>query len=183
MSNPKRSRKPRRSCCCVNSELMRGRVIADERVTENLKQLERSLQMRSSLLVVSLAALLALMSGCSTVKTGDSFVSDLPKNTIVVRNGTKYTLTVLRNGVVWKRPDGQGRKVYQLPLEVMPHQELVLYEVTSQPSERVMLGLDAIEPIRSGCLVGTRMVGSHCFRVLLGTNNPPILVTVRSTGF
>jgi hypothetical protein len=126
-----------------------------------------------------LAALLALMTGCSTVRTEDSTVGHLAKNTIVIRNHTQYTLTVFRNGVVWIIPRKQGRDVYQMPGEVMPRQELVFYNVTTRQSECIDLMIQEMNTGK-GCLRVTRIVGVHHFTIHAATNSPPIVVTVRS---
>lgn len=139
--------------------------------------------MKSSLLLVSFAALMALVNGCSTVKTVDVVNGCLPKNTLVIRNNTPYTLKVFRNGVVWKLTEKQGNYAYRLPMEVVPHQELVLYDVTLQSHERVTLSLCATKSLRIGCLVGATTVGRHRFRLTLGTDQTPILITVRGKGF
>jgi len=141
-------------------------------------------------LLVSVLALLAL-TGCSTVGPGDSAVKKLPENTIVIRNHTPYTLRVFRNGVPWNCANVQKGQVYRrfAVQEVMPHQEVVLYNVTSQSRERITLGLDAVKilppgPPLTNCLGDDEvLIGRHRFRLTLGTHNPPILVTVRGRGF
>lgn len=141
--------------------------------------------MKSSLLLVlvSLAALLALASGCSTVKTGNAvFIASLPVNTLVIRNNTPYKIEVLRNGVPWE-DHRHGVKAHHPPVLVMPHQTLTLYNCASSQCERITLGLRATKIIRVGCLVGEAKIGS-CNRVIdLGTNNPPKLITIRSWHF
>ena len=79
------------------------------------------LPMKNSLsLVVSLVALLAVMSGCNTLRIGDRSVGSFPQNTLVIRNRTSYTLDVWRNGVVWEHPETRKGLTYQIPVEVGP---------------------------------------------------------------
>ena len=151
-------------------------------ITLSLSETMNAFMARFSVLVSS-AAVLALLSGCSTVKTGHSSVSHLPNNTLVIRNRTACTLTVLRNGVVLKHPETQDGRAYQWPVEVPPHQELVLYNVTSQPSERIKLGLWATKTSIDGSEPRRITAGEHSFGIRLSTNSPPVVVTIRSTGF
>jgi hypothetical protein len=141
---------------------------------------EPLLMKKSLLLVVSLVAVVAVMSGCNTVSKQDSSVGHLPKNTIVIRNRTAYTLMVLRDGIEWRRAEVKDGRTYQLPVEVMPRQEIVLYNVASHPRERITFGLLATGPW--SCL-GPATIRKYRFRLHLGTDNPPVLVTIRSTGF
>ena len=146
---------------------------------------------KCSLLLATLVAILALICGCSTVSSKGAAISHFPKNTIVIRNHTPYTLKVLRNGAAWECIKKQGRKTYQSPLKIMPHQEFVLYNVTSQSRERITLGLHAIKDFPpssadvplTNCEGDEELMGRHCFKLDLGINNPPILVTVRGRGY
>jgi len=141
------------------------------------------MKIKCSLLLASLVALLALICGCSTVSSNGTAISHFPKNTIVIRNRTPYTLKVLRNGTAWKSVKWHNGQAYHLPLRVMPRQEFVLYNTTSQTRERITLGLDAIKDFPPSCEYYEELVGKHRFRLDLGVNNPSILVTVRGPWF
>ena len=131
-----------------------------------------------SISFLSLVALFALTNGCSTVKKGDASVSRLPKNTIVIRNQTAHTLEVIRNIPRWSAMS--NNREFRVLAGISPHQELVLSNVTSQTSEHIKLDLLAIG--RRGCLL-TTIVHKYHFGLQVGTNNPPVLVTIRNTLF
>lgn len=141
------------------------------------------MKMKSSLLLVLFAALLALASGCSTVKTVDVVNGCFPKNTLVIRNYTPYNLMVYRNGVPWTHERYWHGKMYYPPTVVGPHKTIPLYQVASNQTEHVVLGLRAVKVIRMGCLIDDVAIGS-CRRVVnLGTENPPRFIVVRRWNF
>lgn len=141
------------------------------------------MKMKSSLLV-SFAALLALVNGCSTVGSGDAaFLASLPSNTLVIRNKTPYRIEVFRNGSPWESHGRKDNKTYHFPTLVMPHQTLTLYNCASSQCERITLDLRATKVIQVGCLVGEAKIGSYNRVINLGTNNQPQLITARSWDF
>lgn len=124
--------------------------------------------------------MLALFSGCNTVSTHNNSVGYLPRNTLVIRNRTSYRLMVLGDEAVREGAERRGAHAGKLLAEVMPQQEHILYSLTSQPHERIELSLLATG--RPGC-VGIIIARTYHFRLHAGTDAPPILVTIRSTGF
>jgi len=133
---------------------------------------------RSPLLfIVLLVTPLALLSGCSSVKTGDASVSHLAKNTLVIRNHTAYLLEVFRNGVVWELPENQDGRVHWGAM-VEPQQELVLYDVSTRQNECINLMI--LETKKGSFPVGKWIFGERHFKIHAGTNSPPTLVAVRT---
>ena len=130
------------------------------------------------------AALLAF-TGCSTVKSDGSTTSQYPKNSIVIRNNTPYRLQVFRNMGIWTIDNMQNEPQFESQIEVAPYAEYMHSDATTQKAERIKLCIwaTATKKRQVGCLRGFDVFGKHHFKVNLGTNSPPIIVTIKSKGF
>ena len=131
-------------------------------------------------LSVTLLAVLIAFTGCSTVKIDDSATSQYPRNSIVIRNRIAYVLHISRNNAVLSMRDTQLPRRCQLPIEVAPNTEFVLRDATTLAAERIKLGIWAVRREKLPRFEIYRPLGGNTFKLDLGTNNLPIIITIKS---
>ncbi len=74
----------------------------------------------------------------------------------------------------------QVRPSYLVQIEVAPDTEFVLRDATTLNTERVKLGVWAVRREKLPSFEIYRPLGGHTFKLDLGTNNPPIIITIKS---
>jgi hypothetical protein len=106
-----------------------------------------------------------LAVGCATQSP-----QNLPKNSLIIRNPTKYVVTA--NGSIFAKP-----------IVINPHQTLSLADCSKLEKEQAELSFIAVDSFGKRCALITPYIGKYSMKVVLGADEPSKVVTLHRYRF